>query len=110
MDGPNTANHDKQSTVPAPNHNTTQDTDTPGGSKYSAGWTDSSGNLWLFTGSSHALNQNNLTTSVTAFFGEMWKYSGTQSYGGGLNNYWTLMPPAGTFPTPRWGAVTWTNA
>jgi hypothetical protein len=103
MDGPNTSNQDAQFTKPPVDH-TKQDNDTPGGSKYSASWTDTGGNLWLFTGSSHDLMKPN----VGAFFGEMWEYVGTQIYVGGLNNYWTKIPPNAVVPTPRWGAVTWT--
>ena len=106
MDGPNTANQDEPLTPFGGNHAKTQDTDSPGGSKYSASWTDSAGNLWLFTGSSHAAGLPN----VTAFLGEMWVYTGTQSYFGGLGNYWTKISPVGASPTPRWGAVTWTDA
>jgi hypothetical protein len=106
MDGPNTANADEPATLFSGNHATTQDTDSPGGSKYSASWTDSSGNLWLFTGSSHEAMQPN----VTEFLGEMWEYIGTQNYFGGLFNYWIKVTPSGLSPAPRWGAVTWTDS
>ena len=106
MDGPNTSNKDKAVT-PAPVDHTVQDNDTPGGSKYSATWTDLAGNLWLLTGSSHALDHPN----IVEFFGEMWEYTGTHNYDGGLGNYWTLVAPkSGALPTPRWGAVSWTDS
>ena len=105
MDGPNTSNQDEHVSPPPVDH-TKRDTDAPGGSKYSASWTDSNGNLWLFTGSSHAVGAPN----VQAFFGEMWKYVGTQDYDGGFDSYWTLVPPAGSVPIARWGAVSWTDA
>lgn len=107
MDGPKTSNQDKLVTQPPVNH-TVQDTDTPGGTKYASTWTDSVGNLWLLTGSSHDIAKPN----VDVFFGEMWTYTGTQNYDGGLGNYWTLVPPGqgAPVPTPRWGAVTWTDS
>jgi Kelch motif len=105
MDGPNKSNSDAIVTTPPVDH-TKQDNDTPGGSKYATGWTDSAGNLWLFTGSSHAVGKPN----IGQFFGEMWEYVGTPIYAGSLNNYWTLVPQPGAFPTPRWGAVSWTDA
>ncbi len=106
MDGQDTANHDAQITKPPVDH-TVQDKDTPGASKYSATWTDLNGNLWLFSGSSHATGQ----TNVTQFFNQMWEYTDS-NYLGGLGNYWTMVPPAGgsSIPTPRWGAVTWTDS
>jgi hypothetical protein len=107
MDGPNRSNQDEQvSKIPI--DHTKQDSDTPGGSKYSAGWTDpNTGNLWLFTGSSHAVGSPN----VGAFFGEIWVYGVTQNYGGGLGNYWTQVSPAySSPPVGRWGAVTWVDA
>jgi len=106
MNGPNTSNNDEKVSTPPIDH-TKQDPDFPGGSKYSSSWTDSLGNLWLFTGSSHAAGHIN----VGAFLGEMWEYVGTQSYGGGPGNYWSKVVPATSLvPTPRWGAVTWTDA
>ena len=108
MNGPNTSNQDEQVSTPPIDH-TKQDSDAPGGSKYSSSWTDpKTGNLWLFTGSSHQIKHPN----VGAFFGEMWEYGLTQSYFGGYSNYWTQVfaaPPA-TSPIPRWGAVTWVDA
>jgi hypothetical protein len=105
IDGPNKSNSDEVVSKPPVDH-TKQDSDTPGGSKYSAGWTDSTPNhnLWLFTGSSHAIGFPN----VGAFFGEMWEYVGTQNYDGGLGNYWTQVA-ASSSPMARWGAVTWTD-
>ena len=106
MDGPSTSNQDAQATIPPPAlPHTARDTDTPGGSKYSANWTDSSGNLWLLTGSSHAVAAPN----VVAFFGEMWEFTGTSHYDGGFDIYWTKVSVTGN-PTPRWGATTWTDA
>jgi hypothetical protein len=107
MDGPNQSNRDEKVTAPPVDH-TVQDSDTPGGSKYSAGWTEpGTNNLWLFTGSSHAPKLPN----VGAFFGEMWEYGDTLNYFGGLGNYWTNVIPAYNLagPLERWGAVTWVD-
>lgn len=92
---------------------------TPGGSNYSATWTDSSPshNLWLLTG----IGFTSLTpppSNQPEFFNEMWEFTGTQNYDGSCGNVWLRMsPPFPTLPpTPppptvveRWGAVTWTD-
>jgi hypothetical protein len=104
MDGPNKSNSDAKVSTPPVDHSV-RDTDSPGGSKYSTSWTDSAGNLWLLTGSSHEVGFPNLG----AFFGEMWKFVGTFDYDGGFDMYWTKVPPPSTVPTARWGAVSWTD-
>lgn len=106
MAGPDTSNKDAQATTPPPAlPHTQRDTDTPGGSKYSSTWTDSVGNLWLLTGSSHTVGASN----VTAFFGEMWEFQGTQDYDGGWDSYWSKIAISAPTPTPRWGATTWVD-
>jgi hypothetical protein len=85
------------------------DTDSPGGRKYPATWTDLNGNLWLFGGEGYTY----LAPNALAFtLGDMWEYQGTQNYFGGdsFQNFWTnVLPPGGT-PAGRTGAVTWTDA
>jgi hypothetical protein len=83
---------------------------TPGGSNYSATWTDNSGNLWLLTG----LGFTSTTPPVSnlpGYFGELWVYTGTANYRGSCGNVWTLVRPPSTGPIPagRWGAITWTD-
>ncbi len=87
---------------------------TPGGSNYSATWTDNNGNLWLLTG--HGFTSTTPPPSnQPQFFNELWEFTGTGNYGGSCGNFWTLVrppvPPAPTGPTPtgRWGAITWTD-
>ena len=83
---------------------------TPGGTKYSSTWTDNSGNLWLFTGNGFTSTQPPIS-NLPGYFGELWEYIGTQNYGGGCGNVWTLITPlSASTPTPRWGAVTWTDS
>jgi len=84
-----------------------RDTDTPGGTKYGSGWTDLQGNLWLYSGSAHAVGFPN----TIQFFNQMWEYVGPNDYTDGYpDTYWYLVPLAsGGYPTPRWGAVTWTD-
>ena len=79
---------------------------TPGGSNYSSTWTDNSGNLWLFTGIGFTSTEPPVS-DLPGYFGELWEYTGTQNYFGSCGNVWTLIPASG--PTPRWGAVTWTD-
>jgi N-acetylneuraminic acid mutarotase len=81
----------------------------PGARQYSATWTDSSGQLWLFGGESSA------SSSSTYYFNDLWKFNGT---------YWTWVSGAsivnqfGTYgtkgvaaatniPGARYGAVSW---
>jgi hypothetical protein len=81
---------------------------TPGGSSYSATWTDSSGNLWLLTGQGFT-SATPPPSNLPGFFNELWEFTGTANYGGSCNNAWTLVRPTGPTPPGRWGAVTWTD-
>jgi len=87
------------------------DTDSPGGRKYPATWTDFNGNLWLFGG--YGLTFNAGFTPPAIELNDMWEYTGTQNYFGSYNNYWKNLIPANpspvTGPAPRSGAVTWTQ-
>ena len=91
-------------------------TDTPGGSRYSPTWTDNTlnGNLWLLTGDGFTSTSPPIAT-LPGFFNELWVFTGTNNYTGSCNNVWTLVPlnvapnPPTNPPTPRWGAVTWTD-
>jgi hypothetical protein len=82
-------------------------TNTPGGARYPATWTDLNGNLWLFSGYGYSTDT---TVPQPAFFQEMWNYTSTADYGGSYNDFWTLTTPASSVPAGRWGAVTWTDA
>lgn len=84
------------------------DTDTPGGRKYPATWTDLSGNLWLFGGDGWTYTFPNAPQPIT--LNDMWEYTGTQNYSGGFGNFWVAVTPAGSAPVARTGAVTWTDA
>jgi hypothetical protein len=88
-------------------------TNSPGGRKYAATWSDHSGNLWMFGG--YGFTLTTFTFRQPWALGEMWAYNGAQSYFGGIPFYWNLIsplpPPAAavTTPSPRFGAVTWTD-
>ena len=84
---------------------------TPGGSNYSATWTDVSGNLWLLTGDGFT-SSTPPPSNQPGFFNELWVFTGTANYTGSCGNVWTLVrPPTPPGPTPvgRWGAITWTD-
>src|SRR6266481_3860577 len=84
---------------------------TPGGSNYSATWTDNSGNLWLLTGDVFS-STTPPPSNLPGFFNELWEFTGTANYGGSCSNVWTLVrppTPPGSTPPGRWGAVTWTD-
>ena len=65
-----------------------------------AGWTDSSGNLWLFGGFyyDYAIAA---TTGPQDYLGDFWEYSAGQ---------WTQPSASTTYPGARYGCVTWTDA
>jgi hypothetical protein len=84
---------------------------TPGGSSYSATWTDNNGNLWLLTGQG-LTSTTPPPSNQPGFFNELWEYTGTAIYSGSCSNLWTLVrppTPPGPMPTGRWGAITWTD-
>jgi len=84
----------------------------PGGSNYSATWTDNSGNLWLLTGDVFS-STTPPPSNLPGFFNELWEFTGTANYGGSCSNVWKLVrppnPPTGPTPAGRWGAITWTD-
>ncbi len=82
---------------------------TPGGSNYSATWTDNSGNLWLLTGDGFT-STTPPPSNQPGFFNELWEFTGTANYSGSCGNVWTLVRSTGTTPTGRWGAITWTDS
>jgi N-acetylneuraminic acid mutarotase len=107
FDGGNTADSKGafQGGCPTPNKFIT---DTPGGRKYPATWTDASGNLWLFGG--YGLTYPLGLTPPATDLNDMWEYTGTNNYNGSYANCWNNLIPALTGgPGPRTGAVTWTN-
>jgi len=84
------------------------DTDSPGGRKYPATWTDLSENLWLFGGDGWTYTFPNAPQPI--ILNDMWEYTGTQNYSGSFSNFWSAVTPAGLVPVARTGAVTWTSA
>jgi len=87
----------------------TFDTDSPGGRKYPATWTDLNGNLWLFGG--YGLTFTSGLTPPATDLNDMWEYVGTQNYNGSYSNFWVnlIVAYSGIGPAPRTGAITWTN-
>ena len=84
----------------------------PGARTGALGWTDSSGNLWLFGGGGYD------STGSWGYLNDLWKYSGgewTWMSGANVRNqaasYGTLGTPApGNDPGSRYIAVAWTDA
>ena len=107
FDGAKTADQKGTFATPPPAP-PTFDTDSPGGRKYPATWTDLQGNLWLFGG--FGLTFTTGVTPPNTDLNDMWEYSGTQNYNGSYNNIWkNLIPTFTSGPGPRTGAVTWTD-
>lgn len=88
----------------------------PGARQYSARWTDSSGNLWMFGG--YVRTDAN---GSTAYANDMWTYStttdqwtwvsGNDTTFNQLGTYGTkggaVIPETTNIPGTRWGAATW---
>jgi hypothetical protein len=115
FDGSNTANQKGAFTPPVmpppvPPPPPTFDTDSPGGRKYPATWTDNAGNLWLFGG--YGLTFTTGLTPPATDLNDLWEYVGTQNYNGSYANLWKnlIVAYSGSGPAPRDGAVTWTDA
>ena len=108
LNGSNTANANGSTTTPPTNPITALDTSAPGGRKYPATWVDNAGNLWLFGGIGYDIP----TTPQPIYLNDMWEYVGTQSYYGGYPTYWNQVVAnlSGHGPTPRWGAISWTDS
>jgi hypothetical protein len=85
---------------------------TPGGRDGGVGWTDNSGNFWLFGGIA------NPSPTADNFFNELWKYSaGEWTWMGGSNGYNQAgiygtqgTPAPGNTPGARFSAVSWKDA
>jgi hypothetical protein len=87
----------------------------PGARTQAVSWTDSSGNVWLFGGSSHIANRGSIGD-----LNDLWKYTpatGEWTWMSGSNTgdqpgvYGTLGVPAATnVPGARDSAVSWTDA
>jgi hypothetical protein len=73
---------------------------TPGPRYGAAGWTDASGNLWLYGGFyfDYADRGNN---GPQDYLGDFWEYSAGQ---------WTQPSASANYPGARYGAATWTDA
>jgi N-acetylneuraminic acid mutarotase len=82
---------------------------TPGSRANAVTWTDSNGNLWLFSGTNYDEYTNDLwefSPSTTE-----WTWKGGNSKGGQPGIYGTLgTPSAGNLAGGRTGAVSWTDA
>jgi hypothetical protein len=84
----------------------------PGARQYAVGWTDASGNLWLFGGA------NITTLGDTVFLNDLWEYgAGEWTWMGGssgfnqFGSYGTLgIASPDNIPGARSGAVSWTDA
>ncbi len=108
FDGANANDQNGSFAGPPTPPSTTFDTDTPGGRRYPATWTDLNGNLWLFGG--FGLTYTAGFTPPATELNDMWEYVGTQNYFGGYGNFWNnLIPDLTAGPSPRDGVVTWTN-
>jgi Galactose oxidase, central domain len=92
---------------------TTFVSNSPGGRKYAATWTDAAGHLWLFGG--YGYTYNTQVGPQPFFLDEMWVYYGSQDYFGGFNDYWDLISPLPSpapvllTPSPRYGSISWTD-
>jgi environmental stress-induced protein Ves len=86
----------------------------PGGRILALGWSDATGNFWLFGGQEY----DSVTTSANAALNDLWRYSaGEWTWMGGANvasqfgTYGTLgTAAAGNVPGGRIAAVGWTDA
>jgi hypothetical protein len=84
----------------------------PGGRALASGWTDSSGNFWLFGGfgcaSSGASGELN---DLWSYGSGLWNWQGGANLAGSDGSYGTLGTPATTnLPPARQGATTWVDA
>jgi N-acetylneuraminic acid mutarotase len=99
---------------------------TPGGLSGASGWTDSSGNLWLFGGQGYIVPEPDNNNGLNNFggFNDLWEFSpstnewawmggsATPPPGGGQPGvYGTLgTPAAGNIPGGRNSAASWTDS
>ena len=107
----NATGSNPSATIPAPPN---QDMNTPGARNNQATWTDSSGNLWMFSG--FGFSYDSTIKIQPLYLDELWEFKGTQDYNclasGCLprpGNGWLLVKPA-TYPDARTGATTWTDS
>lgn len=110
IDGSNATNQPGSFAAPTPPI-TSVVTNTPGGVRYPATWTDNAGNLWMFSGYGYSCASpcDSALAPEPWWYQEMWNYTGTAAYAGSYNNYWSLIPASSTVPSGRWGSVTWTD-
>jgi N-acetylneuraminic acid mutarotase len=89
----------------------------PGSRQFAAGWTDKSGNLWLFGGWGFGVS----TSNVEGEMNDLWQFNPATNewtWMGGSNSaatasgvYGTIQTPAaGNIPSGRFGAVRWTDS
>jgi hypothetical protein len=95
----------------------------PGARAGAVGWTDESGNFWLFGGAGPtvggwcALHSALCAAGTQLYFNDLWKFDGSEwSWMGGLSSfnqsgvYGTLsQAAAGNAPGSRYGEVSWTD-
>ena len=108
MSATNSTNQFGIFSVPPPNP-TSISTNIPGGVRYPATWTDTSGNLWMFSGYGYSLG---VTDGPNPWYHqEMWTYNGAglANYDGSFDDFWNMVTPTSGPPAGRWGAVTWTD-
>jgi N-acetylneuraminic acid mutarotase len=86
----------------------------PGGRYYGTGWTDSSGNLWLFGGWGYDASGNSGQLNDLWAFNPStyeWAWMGGSSTANQPGVYGTLgTPAAGNIPGSRWDASSWTDS
>ena len=84
----------------------------PGARDGAVGWTDASGNLWLFGGAF-----NDLSSGTSSWFNDLWEYSGGQwTWVAGSNAFDQLgsygtkgVAASSNAPAGKYTAVTWTD-
>ncbi|MGP8184783.1 MAG: chitobiase/beta-hexosaminidase C-terminal domain-containing protein [Terracidiphilus sp.] len=88
----------------------------PGARQFAAGWTDKSGNLWLFGGSGYGASSSNLVGVLNDLWEfnpntNEWVWMGGSNIAGTPGVYGTMGAPAvGNVPGARTGAASWTDS
>ncbi len=83
----------------------------PGGRFSAAGWTDTSGNLWLFGGNGlDALDSPGSLNDLWRFSAGQWTWIGGSELKGNAGSYGVLgVPSPANLPPARYGASAWTQ-
>jgi N-acetylneuraminic acid mutarotase len=81
----------------------------PGARNSPLGWTDATGNLWLF-GGIDLLSGENYRNDLWKFDGAYWTWISGSSATDEIGNYGTILTPAGTnIPGARMNSIGWTD-